>query len=48
MSTLRVNSISISIDGYGAGLNQRLENPLGVGGESLHEWIVTTRTFQQM
>ena len=48
MSKLRVNSFSISIDGYGAGPNQSLENPLGVGGESLHEWIVATRTFQQL
>jgi dihydrofolate reductase len=48
MSKLRVNNFSISIDGYGAGPNQSLENPLGVGGESLHEWIVATRTFQQM
>jgi dihydrofolate reductase len=48
MSKLHVNSFSISIDGYGAGPNQSLENPLGVGGESLHEWIVATRTFQQM
>ena len=48
MSKLRVNSFSISIDGYGAGSNQSLENPLGVGGESLHEWMVATKTFQQM
>ena len=48
MSKLRVNSFSISIDGYGAGPNQSIENPLGVGGESLHEWIVATRTFQQL
>ncbi|HMQ50704.1 MAG TPA: dihydrofolate reductase family protein [Anaerolineae bacterium] len=48
MSKLRVNSFSISIDGYGAGPNQSLENPLGVGGESLHDWVVATRTFQQM
>ncbi|MEJ2557121.1 MAG: dihydrofolate reductase family protein [Anaerolineae bacterium] len=48
MSKLRVNSFSISIDGYGAGPNQSLENPLGVGGEALHDWIVATRTFQQM
>lgn len=48
MSRLRVNSFSISIDGYGAGPNQSLENPLGVGGEALHEWIVTTKAFQQM
>ena len=48
MSKLRVNSFSISIDGYGAGPNQSLENPLGVGGEALHDWLVTTRTFQLM
>src|SRR5512133_1714966 len=48
MAKLRVNCFSISIDGYGAGPNQSLENPLGVGGESLHEWIVATQTFQQM
>ncbi len=48
MSKLRVNSFSISIDGYGAGPNQSLENPLGVGGLSLHEWVFTTKTFQQM
>lgn len=48
MSKLLVNSFSISIDCYGAGPNQNLENPLGVGGESLHEWMVATRTFRQM
>lgn len=48
MSKLRVNSFSISIDGYGAGPNQSLEDPLGVGGEALHDWIVATRSFQQM
>lgn len=47
MSKLRVNSFSISIDGYGAGPNQSIENPLGVGGETLHEWIIATQTFQQ-
>lgn len=48
MSKLLVNSFSISIDGYGAGPDQSLENPLGVGAESLHDWMVATRTFQQM
>lgn len=47
MSKLRVHNFSISIDGYGAGPDQTLENPLGVGGESLHDWLVATRTFQQ-
>jgi dihydrofolate reductase len=47
-SRLRVNNFSISIDGYGAGPKQSLENPLGEGGVALHEWIFATRTFRQM
>jgi len=47
MSKLRVNSFSISIDGYGAGPDQSVEEPLGIGGEALHDWMVTTRTFQE-
>ncbi|HEX6030000.1 MAG TPA: dihydrofolate reductase family protein [Tepidiformaceae bacterium] len=46
MSKLRVDSFTISIDGYGAGPHQSMEEPLGVGGESLHEWMVTTETFR--
>jgi dihydrofolate reductase len=45
MTKLRVNSFTISLDGYGAGPDQTLENPLGVGGEELHGWMVNTRTF---
>ena len=37
---------SISIDGFGAGPNQSLENPLGIGGPALHGWAFPTRTFQ--
>lgn len=48
MSKLRVNAFSISIDGYGAGPDQSLDNPLGVGGQGLHEWFVGTSTFQKM
>ncbi|MGH8568660.1 MAG: dihydrofolate reductase family protein, partial [Gammaproteobacteria bacterium] len=48
MSKLRVHNFAISLDGYGAGPNQNLDNPLGVGGEALHDWIVPTRTFQKM
>ena len=48
MSRLRVHSFSISLDGYGAGADQSLENPLGKGGESLHGWFIPTRTFQRM
>ena len=39
MTELRVHNFSISLDGYGAGPDQSKENPLGVGGEQLHEWI---------
>jgi dihydrofolate reductase len=45
---LRVHCFSISIDGFGAGPNQDRENPLGVGGMAVHEWVFGTRTFQQM
>lgn len=48
MSRLRVHSFSVSLDGYGAGPNQDLDNPLGVGGMKLHEWVFGTRTFRQM
>lgn len=48
MTRLRVHSFSISLDGYGAGPEQSLENPLGVGGMALHEWSFPTRTFQLM
>jgi dihydrofolate reductase len=49
MSKLKVQSFTISLDGYGAGPEQSLQNPLGVGGgEALHEWLVATRTFHQM
>ncbi|MCB0751295.1 MAG: dihydrofolate reductase family protein [Ignavibacteriae bacterium] len=37
----------MSIDGFGAGPNQSLENPLGVGGPNLHKWFVPTKTFQK-
>jgi dihydrofolate reductase len=48
MSHLRVQSFAISIDGYGAGPDQDLQNPLGVGGPALFEWFFPTRTFQRM
>ena len=47
MSRLRVESFSISVDGFGAGPNQDLANPLGSGGMDLHKWAFSTRTFQQ-
>src|SRR5690606_31740333 len=48
MTKLKVACFTISLDGYGAGPEQSLEHPLGVGGENLHSWFVPTRTFQQM
>lgn len=48
MSTVRVAAFSVSIDGYGAGPDQALAHPLGIGAESLHDWMVSTRTFQRM
>ena len=47
MSKVKVNA-SISIDGFGAGPQQSLENPQGVGGLALAEWVFATRTFQRM
>jgi len=46
MSKVRVAAYSISVDGYGAGPDQSLQQPLGRGAEALHEWFIPTRTFQ--
>jgi dihydrofolate reductase len=48
MSKLRVHCFSMSIDGFCAGPDQDLDNPIGVGGLALHEWVLSTRTFRQM
>lgn len=45
---VRVSSYAVSIDGFGAGPDQSLQNPLGVGGEALHAWFFPTETFQKM
>jgi dihydrofolate reductase len=45
MSKVRVH-ISVSADGYVAGPEQSLENPLGVGGERLHDWVVALRAWR--
>ena len=47
MSKLRVQSFAISIDGYGAGPDQDLQNPLGVGGPELMEWFFHTRLWRK-
>jgi len=48
MSRLRVNALGISIDGFTAGPDQSLENPMGLGGMALHQWVFGTRTFQKL
>ena len=48
MPRLRVHGYSVSLDGYGAGPDQSLENPQGVGAMALHEWAFATRTFRTM
>ena len=39
--------ISISLDGYVAGPEPSLQDPLGIGGEQLHEWLVGTKAFKE-
>ncbi|MEA2645012.1 MAG: hypothetical protein QOE92_95 [Chloroflexota bacterium] len=46
MARLRVHNISMSLDGFAAGPRQDLENPLGVGGERLHDWVFATRAWR--
>lgn len=46
MSKVRAH-ISISLDGYVAGPNQSMENPLGEGGESLHNWLVSLKAWRE-
>ncbi len=48
MCKLRVESFGISVDGYAAGPQQDVDNPLGVGGRALLEWMFVTATFQKM
>ena len=48
MTRVRVESFSMSIDGYGAGPGQDADHPLGVGGLDLPHWFFPTRTFQRM
>lgn len=47
MSRLRLN-ITMSLDGFVAGPEQSVENPLGIGGERLHEWLVPLGIFREM
>jgi dihydrofolate reductase len=48
MSKIRVSSFAVSLDGYAAGPQQSLDNPLGVRGPELFEWFFATRTWKHM
>lgn len=47
MARVRVEGFTISLDGYGAGPHQSLQQPLGEGGSELHQWLLPTRTCQR-
>ncbi|EMY35951.1 bifunctional deaminase-reductase, C-terminal [Arthrobacter crystallopoietes BAB-32] len=48
MPRLRVHNFTLSLDGYGAGPDQSVEEPLGAGGEQLHDWLFRTRGGKEM
>lgn len=48
MGKVKVAAFSVSLDGFGAGPRQDLQNPLGVRGEELHCWFVDTDVFKKM
>ena len=48
MTKVRVGGFSVSLDGFGAGPEQSLENPLGKRGLELHQWFFGTRMFRTM
>jgi dihydrofolate reductase len=48
MPKLRVHNYAVSLDGYAAGPDQSLEDPMGVGGQRLHEWVFETRFDREM
>ena len=48
MAKLRVHSFAISVDGFGAGPGQDLQNPLGIRGPELMDWVFRTRYWRRM
>lgn len=48
MTKVKVAGFSVSLDGFAAGLDQRLDQPLGLRGEELFQWFFPTRSFRQM
>lgn len=48
MGQVKVAAFSVSLDGFGAGPKQSLDNPIGLHGHELHNWLFKTKTFQTM
>ncbi|MFO1135695.1 MAG: dihydrofolate reductase family protein [Rhodoblastus sp.] len=48
MPSVRVACFSVSFDGFSAAFGQSIDNPIGVGGLALFDWMFATRTFQKM
>lgn len=48
MTKIKVAAFSLSLDGYGAGVNQTIDSPMGTYGAELHRWFYPTKVFQQM
>ncbi len=48
MSKVRIAAFSVSLDGFGAGPRQDINNPLGIRGTELHKWFFPTEAFQKM
>ena len=48
MTRVRVAGFTVSVDGFGAGADQSINDPLGKGGRALHQWFVGTKTFRAM
>jgi len=48
LSRVKVAAFSVSLDGFGAGPRQDLNNPLGVRGFELHGWLQDTEVFKKM
>jgi dihydrofolate reductase len=48
MGKVHVSAFSITLDGFSAGPDQSLENPLGVGGPEMMEWMFPTKMFAEM
>jgi dihydrofolate reductase len=48
MGQVRAAAFSVSLDGFGAGPEQSLQDPLGKGGRELHRWFLGTKTFRAM